>query len=168
MADVGDLVKNITDDVKVLVRGEVELAKSELSASAKNAGAGAGMFGAAGYLALNAVSLLFLAGALALAMLVPLPLGFVLMAVILLVIAGILALIGKSRIKKVKGPEETVSEAKATGDAVKTAVDRGKTQASLPDDRHTPIDSATAPVQGGVPPRPGDAPTGGTGAHSAR
>ena len=37
MAEVGDLVKNITDDVKVIVRSEVQLAKSELSSSAKNA-----------------------------------------------------------------------------------------------------------------------------------
>lgn len=148
-SDVGDIVKNLTDDIKVLVRGEVELAKAELTSSAKAAGAGAGMFGAAGYLALNAVSLLFIAGALGLALLVGYPLGFVIMAVILLVIAAILALIGKSQVKKIKAPEETIAEAKATGDAVKLAVERGKAQAELPADRRLPV-GTTAGTHGGA------------------
>ena len=159
MADVGDLVKNITDDVKVLIRGEVELAKAELSASAKNAGAAGGLFGAAGYLAVNALSLLFIAGALGLAILVGYPLGFVIMAVVLLVVAGILALVGKGRIKKIKGPEETVSEAKETGEAVKTAVNRGKAQAALPHARLA-SDYPSGPVTAGDP-------VGGGGAHAA-
>lgn len=142
MAEVGDLVKNITDDVKVIVRSEVQLAKSELSSSAKNAGAGAGLFGAAGYLALNAASLLFLAGALAIAMWIDSwPLGFVIMAGALLVLAGVLALVGKSRISKVKAPEQTITEAKASADAVKQAIARGKTQGALPSDRRMPIEN---------------------------
>ncbi len=141
-AEVSDLVKNITDDVKVLVRGEVELAKAELSSSAKNAGAGAGLFGAAGYLALNALSLLFLAGALAIALwLDSWPLGFVIMAGALLVLAAILALVGKGRLAKVKAPEKSINEAKASADAVKQAIARGKTQAALPSDRRMPVEN---------------------------
>lgn len=142
MAEVSDLVKNITDDVKVLVQGEMELAKAELSSSAKNAGLGAGLFGAAGYLAINALSLLFIAGALAIAVwLDSWWLGFVIVAGALLVVAAILALIGKSRVSKVKAPERSINEAKASADAVKQAIARGKTQGALPDDRRMPIES---------------------------
>ena len=51
MADlaVGDIIKNITDDVKLLVQDQMELAKAELVPAAKNGGTGAGLFGAAGY-----------------------------------------------------------------------------------------------------------------------
>ena len=65
MADLGlgDIVKSITGDVKQLVRDEVQLAKSELVPAAKNAGIGAGMFGAAGYFAICALSVLYFAAA---------------------------------------------------------------------------------------------------------
>ena len=62
MADlaVGDIIKNITDDVKLLVQDQVELAKAELVPAAKNGGTGAGLFGAAGYFSLSATILLYL------------------------------------------------------------------------------------------------------------
>lgn len=133
--EVGDIVANITEDIKTIVRGEIELAKAEIVPAGKAAGVGAGMFGAAGYLGLNAASLLFMAGGAGLGLLFTqllewpllggLAMGFVLMAVVLLVLAGILALVGKGQLKKVKAPEAAPAEAKATVAAVKTAVDRG-------------------------------------------
>ena len=43
MADlaVADIIKNITDDVKLLVQDQVELAKAELTPAAKKGGTGA-------------------------------------------------------------------------------------------------------------------------------
>ena len=58
---VGDIIKGITDDVKLLVRDEVELAKSELVPTAKKAGMGAGLFGAAGFFAISGVGILYFA-----------------------------------------------------------------------------------------------------------
>lgn len=52
-------------------------------------------------------------------------LGFLTMAVICLVIAGILALIGKGKIN-VPGPKKTVEEAQRSVEAVNTAVARGQ------------------------------------------
>jgi len=136
MADspaVGDLIKGITDDVKSLVRGEIELAKAELVPSAKNAGVGAGMFGGAGYFGVNGLLLLYIAAALGLAALgVPAWLAFVIVGVVLLVIAGILALIGLRLVKKVKGPEATVAQANQTVTEVKAAIQRGKAAAEAP------------------------------------
>lgn len=131
---VGDIVKLIGNDVKLLVQSEVALAKAELVPSAKNAGVGAGMFGAAGYFAMNGLSLLFIAGALGFAKLFDAPtgwiaLGFVVMAVVTFVIAGILALVGKGSISKVKGPERTQAHAQATVQQVKAAVARANADA---------------------------------------
>lgn len=132
-SSAGSIVKLISDDVKAIVQGEIALAKAELVPSAKNAGIGAGMFGAAGYFALNGVSLLFIAGALGFgAIWAPtgwIALGFVLMALVVFVIAGILALVGKGRVSKVKGPERTKAHAVATVDQVKGAVARANASA---------------------------------------
>lgn len=132
--EVGDIVKGITDDVKVLVKGELDLAKAELKPAAKHGGVGAGMFGGAGYFGLNALSLLFIAGALGIAQGFGLAwaLGFVIMAGVLLVVAGILALIGKAQIGKVKGPEAAIAEANVSVASVKEAVARGNAAATAP------------------------------------
>src|SRR3954452_7685973 len=46
---VGQLIGEVTKDLSVLMRQELELAKAELKVEAKKAGQGAGMFGAAGF-----------------------------------------------------------------------------------------------------------------------
>ena len=56
MADlpIGDIIRNITDDVKLLVQDQIDLLKTELTPAAKLGGTGAGLFGVAGYFALSA------------------------------------------------------------------------------------------------------------------
>lgn len=49
---IGTLVSNATEQISTLVRSEIELAKTELAASAKKGGIGAGLFGVAGVIAL--------------------------------------------------------------------------------------------------------------------
>ncbi len=129
------LVDNIKGDAQVITRDIPKLAQAELKPAAKAAGIGGGMFGAAGYLAANAASLLFLAGAGAFGAwfvhlfnwgwLAAAALGAVVMAIILLLIAGILALLGKSQIKKVQPPKQTIAETKATVDSIKASLTRG-------------------------------------------
>ena len=46
---LGDLVGEVSRDLSELMRKELELAKAELSESAKRAGKGAGLMGGAGY-----------------------------------------------------------------------------------------------------------------------
>ena len=127
-----DVIRDITDDVRTIVRGEIELAKAEMMPQVKRAGIGAGMFGAAGYLAIQAATLLFVAGGLALGALYDgfLPvvwaftLGFLTLAVLLLVVAGVLVLIGKNKVS-ITGPTATIDEAQRSLDAVLTGVERG-------------------------------------------
>jgi hypothetical protein len=135
MADrkVADLIKDIRGDVQLLVADQVELAKSELTPAAKNAGIGGGLFGGAGYFAINAATLIYIAAALGLAQAgLPYWAAFLIVAGVLLVIAAILALIGRSRIKKVKPPEKTIANGKALVSELSSAVSRATAAASAP------------------------------------
>lgn len=133
--DPKTVVNNLVTDTKALVMDNIALAKAEVTPSAKAAGVGGGMFGAAGYLAANAASLFFLAGGFGFAKLfaslldwsaIPaIALGFVAMAIVLLILAGILALIGKSQLKQVKPPEQAIKEAKVTVATVKQSLASG-------------------------------------------
>lgn len=132
---VGQLVKNIKTDGTEVATGLVTLGKAEVQPMVKHAGIGGGMFGAAGYLALNALSLLFMAGGFAFSMIFnkachmrvisSLALGYTCMAVLLLLVTGILALLGKGQISKVGAPKQTIAEAKASVDTLKQSVQRG-------------------------------------------
>ena len=134
MADqsVSDLIKGITDDVKLLVRDEIQLAKTELVPAAKNAGIGAGMFGAAGYFGISALSVLYFAAAFALAQVVETWLAFLIVGVALLLIAALLGLVGFLLVRKVRGPKRTIANANATVAEIKAAVQRGNSAATAP------------------------------------
>jgi hypothetical protein len=135
MADqaVGDIIKNITDEVKILVRDEMELAKSELIPAARNAGIGGGLFGAAGYFAICALSLLYFAAAFGLvAAGLPAWLAFLIVGVALFVIAGICGLVGFLVVKRVKAPDRAVAQANKTIDEVKTAAQQALAAAKAP------------------------------------
>ncbi|WP_300079171.1 phage holin family protein [Propioniciclava sp.] len=131
--EIGEVIADIKADITTIVKGEIELAKAELIPQAKKVGIGAGLFGAAGYFALQAATLLFICGGLAFTALYQgavgliwaFVLGFLTMAVICLVVAAILAFIGKSKID-VPGPKKTVEEAQRSVDAVNTAIARGQ------------------------------------------
>lgn len=135
MADrpVGEIFQGITDDAKLLVSDTVELAKTEIIPSAKNAGIGAGMFTGAGYFGINALTLLYIAAALGLIALGVAPwLAFVIVAAVLLLVAAILALIGYTRVKKVKAPERTIAQAQESISEISGAVKRANAAASAP------------------------------------
>ncbi|HEY6685749.1 MAG TPA: phage holin family protein [Propionibacteriaceae bacterium] len=135
MADlpVGDIVKNITDDVKLLVQDQIELAKTELIPAAKNGGTGAGLFGVAGYFSLSATILLYFAAAFGLvAAGLAAWLAFLIVAAALLLIAGICAGIGYLFVKRVKPPERTIAQANLATTEVKDAADRALAAAKAP------------------------------------
>jgi len=118
---LGQLVADATHDVSSIVRSEIALAKAEISADAKKAGAGAGMLAAAGVLAFLALILLLIAAAYGLVAAGLAPwLSFLIVAGVLLVGGAILALVGKSSVSKVKGkPERAIKNAQDTIAAMK-------------------------------------------------
>jgi hypothetical protein len=117
---LGQLVADATQDVSEIVRAEVALAKAELAVSAKNGAMAGGMFGAAGYLAFLASILLVIAAAYGLAAAGLRPwAAFLIVAGGLLVLAAILALIGRSRISRIGPPQRAIRSTKETLAAVK-------------------------------------------------
>ena len=130
---VGDIIKGITDDVKLLVRDEIELAKSELVPTAKRAGTGAGLFGAAGYFAICALGILYFAAAFGLVALgLSQWLAFLIVGVALLLIAAILGGIGFMLVRKVRGPERAIAQANQTVAEVKGATQHALAAAKAP------------------------------------
>lgn len=116
---LGQLIGDVSRDFSTLMRQEVALAKAELEQSAKRAGKGAGMFGAAGLA--GYMTLLFLSIALwwGLGYLVGNAWSAVIVAVIWAIIAAILAMTGKKEIDEIKGLPKTEETLKKIPDAVK-------------------------------------------------
>jgi uncharacterized membrane protein YqjE len=110
----GELVKDLSTQVSTLVRQELELAKVELTEKGKQAGIGAGMFGGAGLFALYGVGALVATAILGLATAVDGWLAALIVAAVLFVVAGLLALLGKARTKRAVPPmpEQTVETLK--------------------------------------------------------
>lgn len=111
-ASIGQLVSNASEQISSLVRAEMELAKTELTASAKKGGIGAGLFGVAGTIALYSSFFFFFFLAELLDLWLDRWAAFLIVFLIMLVLAGVLALAGFKNVKKVKAPEKTIQSAK--------------------------------------------------------
>ncbi len=117
---VGQLVAGASRDLSNLVRSEIQLAKAEIKSSAQAAGKGAGMFGGAAFLGVLAVILLSIAAAYGLTALDLHPaLAFVIVAVVYLLVAAVLALIGKKQISRAKGPQRAIETSKESVETLK-------------------------------------------------
>ncbi len=116
---VGELVSSLSEKTSQLVREEIRLAKAEMAEKAKNAGAGIGMFVAAGALAFFAVGTLIACAVLGLANAVPAWLAALIVAVALLVVAGVLGLVGKTMLSKASTPVKATESIKADIAAVR-------------------------------------------------
>jgi hypothetical protein len=111
---IAELLKQLSDQTSTLVRQELDLAKAELTAKAKQAGKGAGMFGGAGILGLYGVGALTACVILALSTAVAGWLAALIVAVVYCAIAGVLALTGKNKVQEAVPPvpEQTVESVK--------------------------------------------------------
>ncbi len=111
-ASLGDLVAAATQNLSTLMKQEVQLAKIEIKREVVAAGKGAGLLGGAG--ALGALGGIFVSIALAYALNEVLPtfVSFLLVGVVYLVVAGLLALIGKKSLSTVGPPEKTIATVK--------------------------------------------------------
>jgi hypothetical protein len=116
---LGDLLGEVTRDLSTLMRQEIELAKAELTQSAKQAGKGAGFLSGAGYAALMAIFFLSVALWWGLGHLIDNGWSAVVVAVIWGIIALVLYLMGRGELKKVKGAPRTVDSIKQVPDALK-------------------------------------------------
>ena len=118
---LGQLVADATNDMSSIARSEIDIAKAEITADAKQAGKGAGMFAGAGVMGfLGLVLLLFAVVYGLVAAGLSVWLSFLIVAVVLFVVAGMLALVGKKAVSKVQGkPERTIVTTQETIAAIK-------------------------------------------------
>ncbi|MGY3518490.1 phage holin family protein [Micromonospora sp. PTRAS2] len=124
-----ELVQRATEQVSRLVRDELALARAELTQKGKHAGIGIGLFGGGGALALYGLGALIAAAILLLALVVPVWAAALIVAVVLFLAAGILALVGKRQVGQAVPPvpAAAVRSVRADVDTVTAAVkDRGR------------------------------------------
>jgi hypothetical protein len=110
----GELLKQLSEETTRLVHQELELAKAELTQKGKQAGLGAGLFGAAGAIGLLAAAALTACFILALDAVMPAWLAALIVAVVYAAAAAVLALRGRERVKQAipPVPEQTIETVK--------------------------------------------------------
>jgi hypothetical protein len=127
-ASASELVKQLSEQTSRLVQQEMELAKAELSAKGKQAGIGAGLFGGAGVFGLYALGSLTAAAIAALGLAMDTWLAALIVAVIWAAVAGVMALLGRTRMQKSAPPipEQSVESVKEDVQWTKTSAQRGR------------------------------------------
>lgn len=132
---VGDYIETIKESAPRMLSDIGELAKAEIKPAAKHGGIGAGMFAAAGLFGAALLWILLLVAGFGIAIIfnqavgmsavTSLCIGFAIIAGLVLIIAAVLGLIGYRQIRKVKAPEMTIAEAKASVKTISEAVSQG-------------------------------------------
>jgi uncharacterized membrane protein YqjE len=118
---LGEAVKQVTDRAKALVGLEVELASLELKRKVAALGVGIGLLVGAALFGLYAIGFAFATIAAALATFLATWLALLIVTAFLLLVAGILAAVGLSRVRKGTPPvpEQAIEEAKKTSAALR-------------------------------------------------
>jgi uncharacterized membrane protein YqjE len=127
-ASVGSLVKDVSTHVSTLVRAEVELAKTEITAEVKKGVQGSIFFVVAGVVALFSLFWFFFAVSEAFNLIWPTQqwAGFAVTFVIMLVVAGIAGLIGYLKVRRIRKPERSIEAARETVEVLR----RGRSDAA--------------------------------------
>lgn len=123
---VGELVKNMSEQVSTLIRSELKLAQVEMADKGKQAALGAGMFGVSGVVALYGVGCLIACAIIAISGVVAAWLAALIVGAALLAAAGVSVLLGKRRVQRAVPPvpEETVASVKADVEEIKERTHR--------------------------------------------
>jgi hypothetical protein len=103
-ATLGALVHDLTQQVPQLIRSEIRLAQAEMAEKGRRAGRGIGMFSTAGLLAFFGAACVVATAVLALAHAVPDWLAALIVAVVLFVGAAIVAMLGRSEVRRATPP----------------------------------------------------------------
>jgi Putative Actinobacterial Holin-X, holin superfamily III len=111
---LGEVAKNLTSDVSLLVRQEIELAKAEMAQKGRTAAPGIGMFGGAGIVALCAAGALTACLVIAFSIFLPEWAAALIVGAALAAVAAVLVRQGKERIAEAGKPipEQTIETVK--------------------------------------------------------
>lgn len=103
----GAAAKAVAEDTSALIRAEIDLAKAELGHAVKEKAAGAGLIGAAGLIGFLAVQTLLVTAGLALAQVLPGWAAAGVVALVLLLAAGAIAVAARRKLAAPAGLEAT-------------------------------------------------------------
>ena len=103
----GELVKQLSEQVSVLVRDELRLAQLEMTRKGKQAGLGAGLLGGGGLIALYGVGCLIACAVIAISGALAAWLAALIVGAALLAVAGVATLAGRSRLRRATPPMPT-------------------------------------------------------------
>ena len=122
---IGEVAKELTSDLSLLVRQELELAKAELAQKGRTAAPGLGMFGGAGIVGLCAAGALTACLVLVFSLFLPEWAAALIVGAVLAAVAYLLVRQGRERVAEVGTPvpEQTI-------DTVKEDVEWAKIRAS--------------------------------------
>jgi hypothetical protein len=125
---VSELLQQLTEQTTRLAQKEIELAKAEMAVKGKRLGIGASAFSAAGLIAVLALGAVTAAAILGLATALESWLAALVVAGVYLLVAGGLALYGRSRVQAATPPvpEQTAESVKEDLEATKEKVKEGR------------------------------------------
>jgi uncharacterized membrane protein YqjE len=111
---LGALVHDLTEQMSTLVRDEMRLAQAEMTQKGKKAGLGLGMFGAAGLFGFFGFAAVVTGVILLIGLVLPYWVSALIVAGGLFLVAGIVALVGKSEVSSAgpMKPEEAMEGVK--------------------------------------------------------
>ncbi len=117
----GELIARLSEQSSTLIRDEMRLAKAEFGEKAKHAGVGLGMFGAGGLLGFFGLAAAIATAIIALALVWPAWMASLAITLVLFIIAGIVALVGKKQVKAAGSlkPERTIESVKQDAAEIK-------------------------------------------------
>lgn len=124
---VSELSQQLTEQTTRLAQKEIELAKAEMAVKGKRLGIGAGAFSTAGLLALFALGAVTTAAILGLATALEGWLAALIVAGVYLLVAGVLALVGRSKVQAATPPvpEQTAESIKEDVESTKEKAKEG-------------------------------------------
>jgi uncharacterized membrane protein YqjE len=118
---LGAVVHRLSEQLPELVRSELRLAQAELAEKGKRAGVGVGLFSAAGVVALYGLAGLLTTVVVLLDLALPLWLSVLIVTVVLFVVAGVMALLGRRQVAEATpaAPEKAIAGVKEDVEIVK-------------------------------------------------
>ena len=125
-ATVGELARQLPEQISRLVREELRLAQLEMTQKGKRAGIGAGMLGGGGVVALYGVAAVLAAAILALALVLPAWASALIVGGALLAVSAVLAALGRKRVQQAMPPvpRQTQASVEADVEEIKERVQR--------------------------------------------
>lgn len=142
---IGQLVADATHDLEGIVRGEIALAKAEITDGAKVMGRGAGLLAGAAFLGLMGLVFLFHTLARLIGVWLPVWAGYAIVTAALLLVAAVLGLLGRNALQQAKpAPERAIDQGRQTIAALKR-----EPVAEPPSTTATATAAASVPTNGG-------------------